>query len=155
MYRATCVNCKRVFFPIPAPALVATCTKPGFADCVFEYAEQDGAPLNTNPHLGLGDRIESALSSIGITQQSWGAFREKFGLPPECNCSERVELINDGEQWMRQAAAELGTAATAAISKIWAPISWLKNREKDPVQSGISPALPPTMETRSNQDGRI
>lgn len=98
--------------------------------------------------LLLGDRIELALISIGLPKERWAGFVERFGGPPgaDCvGCDQRQEDINAADLWMRHAYAELGSAATAAISKIWAPISWLKKQSEKPVQSGISPDQPPTM----------
>jgi len=42
----------------------------------------------------------------------------------------------------RNVVSELGTAAAKAISRYWAPISFLKTSS----QSGISPDAPPTIE---------
>lgn len=117
-----------------------------YATCLA-YGEQPEAP---RPIL-LGDRIESALSSIGITKELWGNFTKQHGDPPVTGCAEcdeRQEEINAADLWMRNAAAELGEAATAVISKFWAPISWLKKRSDKPVQSGISRAQPPTMDSQ-------
>ncbi len=94
----------------------------------------------------LGDRIESVLISIGIPKERWAAFMQQFGGPPTCDgCEQRQADINAADLWMRNAYAELGSAATVAISKIWAPISWLKKHSDKPVQSGNWPEQPPTM----------
>jgi hypothetical protein len=42
----------------------------------------------------LGDRIEEALSSYGITQEAWIEYKEQHGLPPTCRCPQRKEWIN-------------------------------------------------------------
>lgn len=51
----------------------------------------------TNERRGLGDVIESALSSIGVTEsrvESW------LGRP--CNCKERREKLNNLSKWASQ-----------------------------------------------------
>ena len=51
----------------------------------------------TNERRGLGDVIESALSSIGVTEsrvESW------LGRP--CNCKERREKLNKLSKWASQ-----------------------------------------------------
>src|SRR4051812_44713092 len=71
----------------------------------------------------LGDRIESALTSIGVTKDRWAWFVGQFGTPPTggCGgCDKRQEVLNDADLWMRHAASELGSAAVTAISKVWA-----------------------------------
>ncbi len=80
---------------------------------------------------GLGDRIESTLIAFGITKESYIAFKQKCGLPPTCNCDGRKEGINNAEEWMNNLAAELGSAAANAISKIWAPTTWFKKQKPE------------------------
>lgn len=108
-------------------------------------------PIGTmsDNQLLLGDRIELALIGIGLTKERWAAFRQQFGEPPgaDCEgCEQRQTDLNAADLYMRNAYAELGSAATAAISKFWAPISYFRNHGKEPVQSGISPDEPPTIE---------
>ena len=43
---------------------------------------------------GLGDQIEFALSSIGITEDRVSRW---LGRP--CNCQERIEKLNALSQW--------------------------------------------------------
>lgn len=43
---------------------------------------------------GLGDKIAEALASWGVTQESWIAFKEQHGLPPECECESRKQWLN-------------------------------------------------------------
>jgi len=44
---------------------------------------------------GLGDWAESALTKLGITQESYVKIKEKCGLPPRCNCSKRKRWLNE------------------------------------------------------------
>ncbi len=101
--------------------------------------------MPTEPIL-LGDRIESVLIGIGIPKERWASFMQQFGGPPTCDgCEQRQADLNAADLWFRHVAAELGSAATAAISKFWSPISYLRNREKESFQSGNPPAPPATM----------
>lgn len=45
--------------------------------------------------VGLGDVVESALKSVGITQER---FKQLFGLK-ECNCTERKDFLNNLLSW--------------------------------------------------------
>ena len=45
--------------------------------------------------VGLGDLVESALTSVGITQDR---FKELFNLS-ECNCSKRKKWLNNILSW--------------------------------------------------------
>jgi len=45
--------------------------------------------------VGLGDVVESALSSVGITEEK---FKEFFNLK-ECNCSKRKKWLNNLLSW--------------------------------------------------------
>jgi hypothetical protein len=42
----------------------------------------------------LGDRIESALKTMGITKENYAHAKEAIGLLPDCNCSGRKEKLN-------------------------------------------------------------
>jgi hypothetical protein len=80
--------------------------------------------IDTSVRVGLGDRIEAALTGIGITKERYVAFKEQFGLPPTCNCDGRKSNINDAERYMREVVSNLGDAAANALAKIWAPVGW-------------------------------
>jgi hypothetical protein len=43
----------------------------------------------------LGNKIETFLTSWGVTTEWWVSFKEKFGLPPLCNCAARKEWFNN------------------------------------------------------------
>jgi fructose-1,6-bisphosphatase/sedoheptulose 1,7-bisphosphatase-like protein len=47
--------------------------------------------------VGLGDIVESALSSIGITEER---FKQFFNLK-ECNCSKRKAWLNSLFSWKK------------------------------------------------------
>ncbi len=72
---------------------------------------------------GLGDRIESALTAIGITQERWKATKAAIGLPPTCNCDERKAGINTAEQWVKELGSRLGNSAVDAISSFFRPLT--------------------------------
>jgi hypothetical protein len=42
----------------------------------------------------LGDRVEAALSAVGITQEKWLDAKETIGLPRTCNCAARKDWLN-------------------------------------------------------------
>jgi len=48
---------------------------------------------------GWGDRVTVALKKIGITEERYKAVKEKFGLPPNCNCAGRREWLNKVGRW--------------------------------------------------------
>lgn len=43
----------------------------------------------------LGDRVESALKAIGISQDRIIDVKAALGLPPTCNCPARIEWLNN------------------------------------------------------------
>lgn len=43
---------------------------------------------------GLGDKIESMLTKLGVTKERYIALKKRLGLIPECNCLKRKELLN-------------------------------------------------------------
>jgi hypothetical protein len=80
----------------------------------------------------LGDRIEAALTSIGITKERWGEFTKKHKIPGCGGCDKRQSDLNAIDEWFRNAATELGSAAVEAISKIWMPIRLKKKPAEQP-----------------------
>lgn len=60
----------------------------------------------------LGDRVESALTAVGVTKERWVAFKEKFGMLPTCNCESRQRALN-------QLGDELGDKAKAAVAALF------------------------------------
>lgn len=49
-------------------------------------------PENSNQRIG--DQVEAALVSIGITKERYAAAKAVVGLPRPCNCSERRAWLN-------------------------------------------------------------
>lgn len=49
---------------------------------------------------GLGDKIASWLSAVGVTEENYVAIKEMFGLPPTCNCAGRKEWLNRVGRWI-------------------------------------------------------
>jgi hypothetical protein len=60
----------------------------------------------------LGDLVETALTSVGITKERWVAAKEIIGMPPACDCEDRKLYLNKlGEQ--------LGDMAKSAVASLW------------------------------------
>lgn len=69
-------------------------------DQVIQELESKGIKANshTNTELtGLGDVVENALKSVGITEER---FKEWFNLR-ECNCSKRKAWLNNLFSWKK------------------------------------------------------
>jgi hypothetical protein len=47
------------------------------------------------PNLKLGNAVESLLKSFGITQDRYKEVKAKCGLPPTCNCPNRIKDLNE------------------------------------------------------------
>jgi len=69
-------------------------------DQVINDLESKGIKVNshtTNEIEGLGDLVESALKSVGITEER---FKEWFNLK-ECGCSKRKAWLNNLFSWKK------------------------------------------------------
>jgi hypothetical protein len=69
-------------------------------DQVIQQLESQGISANshvTNNVVGLGDVVEGALKSVGITEER---FKEWFNLN-ECNCSKRKAWLNSLFSWKK------------------------------------------------------
>lgn len=69
---------------------------------VIEKLEKQGITANSHidanvDQVGLGDVIEKALQSFGITEEK---FKEWFNLK-ECNCSKRKAWLNNLFSWKK------------------------------------------------------
>ncbi len=64
-----------------APAVTATARKPT-------------VPCGQAAQPRLGDRIGSALESVGVTPERWAEAKAAIGLPATCNCDSRRDWIN-------------------------------------------------------------
>lgn len=53
--------------------------------------------MDAAPIKGLGDRVETALSAVGITPEK---VEKWVGVP--CGCSERKQRLNALGAWARQ-----------------------------------------------------
>ena len=51
---------------------------------------------------GLGDRVESMLTKLGITEERYVEVKRLFGLPPVCNCAGRREWLNRVGRWLAE-----------------------------------------------------
>jgi len=67
-------------------------------DEVINQLEKKGIKYNQGDDLtGLGDVVESVLTSMGITQER---FKEWFNLK-ECNCTKRKKWLNNLFSWKK------------------------------------------------------
>lgn len=48
---------------------------------------------------GWGDNVTTFLKGIGVTEDSYKAIKQKFGLPPTCGCAQRREWLNKVGRW--------------------------------------------------------
>lgn len=66
-------------------------------DKAIKALENMGIDKNShvNDIIGLGDIVESALKSVGITEER---FKQFFNLR-ECNCSKRKAWLNSLFSW--------------------------------------------------------
>ena len=66
---------------------------------VIEELEKRGITFNTreDEYTGLGDVLESTLSSFGITEEK---FKSWFNLK-ECNCNKRKKWLNNLFSWRK------------------------------------------------------
>ena len=68
-------------------------------DEVISQLEKKGIKYNQGDDMtGLGDVVESVLTSMGITQER---FKEWFKLK-ECNCSKRKKWLNNLFSWKKR-----------------------------------------------------
>lgn len=77
-----------------APALyLHTCPR-----CNWQLETETNEPVEhvcgKKEVVRLGDRIESALESIGVTKEKYAGWKEALHLPPTCNCMGRQEWLN-------------------------------------------------------------
>lgn len=72
--------------------------------------ESGHGPGQNNPQLngtaihrtkrGLGDNVETMLAALGITPERYVDVKQRFGLPPTCNCAGRKEWLNKVGRWL-------------------------------------------------------
>lgn len=72
----------------------------------------DGPHITPGQHSGLGDRIEQALTAVGVTQDRWREFKGAMGLPKTCNCNAR-------KKWLNQLGEAFGKTARDAVDALW------------------------------------
>ena len=66
--------------------------RPGEVD--GQTTTEDSPKDTPEDEMGWGDKVERQLKSFGITPEKYVAIKEKFGLPPSCNCKGRKEWLN-------------------------------------------------------------
>lgn len=71
----------------------------GEMDSVIKELEKRGVNMNShkNDMTGLGDVVESVLTTMGITEDR---FKQWFGLQ-ECNCGKRKKWLNNLFSWKK------------------------------------------------------
>jgi hypothetical protein len=63
----------------------------------------------------IGDALEEFLTGYGITKEWYSEFKEKYGLPPNCDCDARQEWLNktsDAHPTIANIGVKLLTALT-------------------------------------------
>tara|TARA_R100000008_G_scaffold12478_1_gene6239 strand:+ start:932 stop:1177 length:246 start_codon:yes stop_codon:yes gene_type:complete len=67
---------------------------------VIDDLEKKGINFNTkeDEYMGLGDVVESTLSTFGITEERFKAW---FNLK-ECNCAKRKKWLNNLFSWRKK-----------------------------------------------------
>ena len=83
--RCVCRHCGLAVIAPMCDRLHARCTAAN---------NRGGVVLATADVGGLGTVVESILSSVGVTQDRYVAFKTQFGLLPQCDCDERREWLN-------------------------------------------------------------
>lgn len=89
-------------FAAGAPYIIDTLTDGktlwGCRACHWTHVAHDDQPIEHRcgrPEVvRLGDKIEGALASLGVTQDRWLAAKESLGLPATCNCDARRDWLN-------------------------------------------------------------
>jgi len=66
-------------------------------EAIAQLEEQGIKYSNKDDLTGLGDAIESVLTSMGVTQER---FKEWFNLK-ECNCNKRKKWLNNLFSWKK------------------------------------------------------
>ena len=64
----------------------------------------------------LGDDLQRALETLGITEERWKAAKEKLGLPPDCDCAKRKAWLNKAGAELQIKTKELATAIRTYFS---------------------------------------
>lgn len=54
-----------------------------------------------NTGAKLGDFTERMLQKAGVTENRYKSVKEKFGLPPTCNCPARKKWLNDVGEYLK------------------------------------------------------
>jgi len=90
-------RCRRCGFELPLTLPYIPTIPCGVAAAIAERIQN--APPRGEP--GLGDILETALSSIGITKEWYVRVKERFDLPPTCDCEARKEWLNRVSDYVR------------------------------------------------------
>ncbi len=93
---------------------------------------RSGKALAETRRIGLGDRVESALSAVGITKD-----RVERWLGKKCGCAERKKKLNQLGTWAESVARSGAEAARSTINN-------LLGRTPDMTPTPTEPALQPS-----------
>jgi hypothetical protein len=91
---------------------------PGCKQCTLlaRWLEQKEKPKPEPPRarpVGIGDKVEQALTAVGITSERVSAW---LGKP--CNCKERREKLNQIGAWASRVLGGAKDRATEYLNKI-------------------------------------
>lgn len=56
----------------------------------------------------LGDAVARLLGRIGVTEDRYKEAKERFGLPPTCNCADRQAWLNRVSLWWSRQPPTVG-----------------------------------------------
>ena len=82
------------------------------AECMELHPHPADSPQAPPPAPGLGDRLESLLTRVGLTKDRYREIKGELGLPPTCDCDKRQE-------WLNKVGEKFGDAAKSAFSRIF------------------------------------
>lgn len=63
-----------------------------------------------------GDALEELLTSYGITKEWYQGFKEKFGLPPTCDCTSKQIWLNKTSE-AHPKIANIGVKILSALKR--------------------------------------
>lgn len=114
------------FCPLPHSSAGAVCPVCGFEllhtlpkvpkVVCGSFGNNPKPPKATTSFQGLGDLVEAGLTRIGITKESWIAWKDAHGWPPTCNCDAR-------RIWLNEFGRKFGKPAKIAVRlamRLWA-----------------------------------
>lgn len=83
---------------------------------LHNYAPDTTKPEPT-PKL-LGDKVESGLKSLGITEHTYRDFKVFIGLSDNCNCEGRKESLNKLDARVREGVKHLKEGDLKSLAEL-------------------------------------